>query len=254
MICLGMNGLTFFTDIMRNSISILLFANSLQLIRDRKLIPYILMCLLGALFHVTALFYLPLYFFLHRKINKWVFLGIFLAGNLVYLLQLHVFLNLVELIAGFINGSLKEKIDEYMAMIPGLGFKISIGYLERLFTGVLIFCYMNRLREIRKDNVLFINLMLLYFVVFFFFSEFRVISIRFSYLFCFAYWILWIDLIKCFSINNNRRLFIFFLAIYCIFKMSGTDNIIYRYDNVLFGAQPYQEREYIFRKHVNEVK
>jgi hypothetical protein len=255
MICFCMNGLVLFTDLIRNSISILLFVNSLQFIRDRKLIPYVLMCLLGASFHSTALFYLPLYFFLHRKINKWVFLGIFLAGNLVYLLQLHVFINLVELIAGLIDRSLKAKIDEYMTFMPGVGFKISIGYLERLFTGVLIFCYINKLREIRKDNDLFINSMLLYFVVFFFFSEFRVVSIRFSYLFCFAYWTLWVDLIKCFSINNNRRLFIVFLAIYCIFKMYGsTDNIICRYENVLFGAQPYQVRECILRAHVNEVK
>lgn len=255
MICLSMNGLSIFTDLLRNSISILLFANSLQFIRDRKCVPYVLMCLLGASFHVTALFYLPLYFFLHRKINKWVFLGVFLVGNLVYLFQLHVFINLVQLIAGFINPSLKEKIGEYMTFLPGVGFKISIGYLERIFTGVLIFCYINKLREIRKDNDLFINSMLLYFVVFFFFSEFRTVSTRFSYLFCFAYWILWVDLIKCFSINNNRRLFVVFLGIYCIFKMYGlTNNVIYRYDNVLFGVQPYQVRECIFRAHVGEVK
>lgn len=255
MICLCMNGLILFTDLMRNSISILLFVNSLQYIRDRKPVHYILLCLIGALFHASALLYLPLYFFLHRKINKWVYLGIFIVGNLVYLFHIHVFLNLVDLIVGFINLPLKEKIDAYMKFFPDMSFAISIGYLERLFTGLLVFCYMNKLRKIRKDNDLFINTMLLYFMVFFFFSEFRVVSIRFSYLFCFAYWTLWVDLIKCFSINNNRRLFIVFLVIYCIFKMYGsTDNIVFRYDNVLFGAQTYNVREFIFNMNDKSTK
>lgn len=255
MICLCMNGLALFTDLMRNSISILIFVNSLQYIRKRKPVPYFSLCLVGVLFHASAVLYIPLYFFLHRKINKWVFLGLFIVGNLVYLLQLHVFINLVELMAGFIDRSMKVKIDEYMSFMPGIGFKISIGYLERLFTGILVFCYINKLREMRKDNDMFINLMLLYFMFFFFFSEFRTISMRFSYLFCFGYWILWVDLIKCFSINNNRRLFIVFLAIYCVFKMYGlTNNVICRYDNVLTGAQPYQARECIFRANAGEVK
>jgi hypothetical protein len=78
MICLCMTGLVLFTDLMRNSISILIFVNSLPYISNRKPIPYFSLCLIGALFHASALLYIPLYFFLHRKINKWVYLGFLL--------------------------------------------------------------------------------------------------------------------------------------------------------------------------------
>ena len=142
-----------------------------------------------------------------------------------------------------------------MKFFPNMSFAISIGYLERLFTGLLVFCYMNKLREIRKDNDLFINTILLYFMVFFFFSEFKVVSLRFSYLFCFGYWTLWGDLIKCFSISNNKKLYICFLVIYCVFKIYGlTDNIVFRYDNVLFGAQTYNVREFIFNMNDKSAK
>jgi hypothetical protein len=99
---------------------------------------------------------------------------IFIAGNLVYLFHIHVFLNLVELFVGLINPSLKDKIDTYMDFFPNMSFAISIGYLERLLTGILIFCYLNKLREMRKGNDLYYQFdAALFFMFFFFFSEFR---------------------------------------------------------------------------------
>ena len=255
MICFCMNGLGLLTDLMRNSIAILIFANALEFIEERKPIPYFLSCLIAFTFHTSAIFYFPLYFFLHRRLNKWVFLSIFIAGNFVYLFHISVFLSIINLITGFINPTLQEKINDYMKLMPDAGFRITIGYLERLLTGGLIFCYFNKLRDIRKGSDIFINSILIYFALFFFFSEFKVISQRLSYLFSFGYWIIWMDLIKCFSIKNNRKLFLVFLGIYCIFKMYGLTNYpIARYDNILFGAEPYHIRTNIYNKTYNEVK
>ena len=41
---------------------------------------------------------------------------------------------------------------------------LSIGYLERLFTGIMIFCYYDKLYELREENKVFINLF--YFIFF----------------------------------------------------------------------------------------
>lgn len=255
MICIAMNGLGLLTDLMRNSIAILIFANTLEWVEKRKPIPYFFACAVAITFHLSAVFYLPFYFFLHRKLNKWVFLGIFIVGNIIYLVHIPVFLSVVNLIIGFINPTLQNKISEYMELMPDASFKLSIGYLERLLTGGLVFCYFNKLRMIRKGNDIFINSILTYLALFFFFSEFQVISVRMSYLFSFGYWIIWMDLIKCFSIRNNRRLFLAFLGIYCIFKINGQTNyLITKYDNVLLGAQPYHIRVYIYNKNYNEVK
>lgn len=255
MICICMNGLVLFTDLMRNSVSILLFINSIEYINKRKFLPYLILCLIGATFHISSFMYIPLYFFLHRKFNKWLLLGIFIVGNLIYLFRIPVFMSIVNLFIGFISPALQLKIDAYMNMLPSIGFRISIGYIERLITGALLFCYIERLRALRPDGNIYINGLILYFVMFFFFSEFKVISLRLSYLFSFGYWIIWYDLVKCFSVDNNRRLFVSFVCLYCVIKIySSTNYIIARYDNVIFGAQPYHVREYIYNKNFAETQ
>jgi hypothetical protein len=95
--------------------------------------------------------------------------------------------------------------------------------------------------------------MIAYFVLFFFFNEFEVLSKRFATLFVFGYWIVWYDLIKCFSIDNNRRLFKIFIVLYCSLRMAGTCHFPdYDYENILFGAQEYQERLYFHNRTFEE--
>ena len=74
-----------------------------------------------------------------------------------------------------------------------------------------------------------------------------------SYLFMFAYWILWYDLVKCFAIESNRKLFLGFMFIYLSLKTVGLSNLITaEYDNVLFGIKTYEERLYIHNRYATE--
>lgn len=253
-VCICMNGIIMFTDLMRNSISILIFMNTLGYLKERRPLPFFLFNLFGMTFHLSSAAFLPLYFVLHRRWPKWLYLGLFLAGNAIYLLHIPIFLTVVSVFLGFVNPDLQWKVHEYTELMANEEFRLSIGYLERLLTGVLVFVYIDKLREQREDNDIFINSILLYLVMFFFFSEFKTISTRMSMLFTYGYWIIWIDLIKCFAISSNRRLFVAFLSIYCLFKMYGSTNyIIARYDNVLFGAEPYNTRVLIYNKNFNEI-
>lgn len=123
--------------------------------------------------------------------------------------------------------------------------KISIGYLERLLTGSLIFCYYNKLIEVRKENIVFINAAIAYFMCFFLLSEFEILSKRLCALFAFGYWMLWMDLLKCFNIENNKKLFAVFISLYCILKIGSSTMLPdFKYENLLFGIQSYQERLY----------
>lgn len=253
-VCICMNGIILFTDLMRNSISILIFMNTLGYLKERRAIPYFLLNLLGMTFHLSSAAFLPLYFVLHRRWPKWLYFGLFLAGNAIYLLHIPIFLAIASVFLGFVNPDLQWKVHEYTELMANEEFRLSIGYIERLLTGCLVFVYIDKLREQREDSNIFINSILLYLTMFFFFSEFKTISTRVSMLFTYGYWIIWIDLIKCFSHAGNRRLFVTFLSIYCLFKMYGTTNyIIARYDNVLFGAQSYNERVLIYNKNFNEI-
>ena len=69
------------------------------------------------------------------------------------------------------------------------------------------------------------------------------------------YWIIWIDLLKCFSIKSNMVLFVLFLSAYSVLKIWGMTNLVtLRYDNVMFGSESYEERLYIHEKNKDDVK
>lgn len=248
MLFLSMGGMMMIVNLLRNSIAILIFLNALDYLERRRPVPYFLLCLLALSFHWSSITYFPLYFFLHKQVNKWVFLGLFIAGNIVLLLGIPLFTSMVSLFLSSIDGQISDKIDTYSS-IYDYSSTISIGMLERLLTGILVFCYYDKLKSLREENVVFINSMLLYFTMFFMLSQFDEIARRMSNLFQYSYWIIWYDLIRCFYYQNNRKLFMTFLGIYCILKIYGSAHLqLNSYDNVLTGAKPYEQRLFEYNK------
>lgn len=247
-IYLVFDGFTLSINLLRNSMAIAIFLNALPYLYQRRAIPYVCICLLAANFHFSALVYLPLYFFLHKPINKWVFAILLSIGFFIYMLNVPIFLTVIRLM-GFENDFITNKIEAYTDI--SMNLKISIGLLERLLSGFLIFCYYNKLQTIQKENVMFINTFIIYILAVFLFSEFSEISKRISMIFVFCYWILWLCLIKCFYYSNNRRLFIAFIVIYGLLKVSAPiiNQPVCEYDNILLGGiKSYQERKYIFER------
>ena len=107
----------------------------------------------------------------------------------------------------------------------------------------------------RKDNIMYINAFLMFYTIFFIFAEFAVVGGRLANLFTFCYWVLWIDLLKCISLPNNKRLFVGYLIIYCLLKIvSSTDEELFYYDNLLTGSKSYEERLYIFTRVFEEAE
>ena len=240
------SGLGIICNLMRNFIAILLFLNALPFLEERRPVPYFLMCLLAATFHMTALVYLPLYFFFHRSFNKWIYLGIFIGCNVVFLAKISIVMALLSYSG--LDEQMSEKVKVYTELFSNASV-LSIGYLERLGTGLLVFCYYDRLKEINPRNAVIINALLVYFMAFFLFSEFEILSQRSGYLFVFSYWVIWIDLMKCFAIPGNRKLFVAFVMFYCLLKTwSMTQFPDMEYDNVLTGHKSYQERLIIHNK------
>ena len=227
---------------MRNSIAILLFLNSLNSLETRDAKKYFLLIFIAFCFHSSALLYMPLYFVFNRKCNKWIYLGIFMICNVIFLSKVSLFSSLLSIFG--IDEDISMKVRAYTELYDKSS-KISIGYLERLLTGCLIFCFFDKLNDIRKENAVFINAVLAYFICFFCISEFEVLSKRLCALFAFGYWILWIDLLKCFSIKNNKNLYALFIGLYCILKIGSSTMLPdFKYENIIFGASSYQERLY----------
>jgi len=247
-VCMGGFGLQ--VNLIRNSIALLLFLNSLDFITERKPIPYFSMCLLAMTIHVSAIVYIPLYFVFHKRLPRWVFMVIFILGNLVFLLHIKFIGPILIAILSRMGEAYADVAEVYIEGKHGeQQIALSVGFVERFLTGLLVICYYNKLVELRKENVLFINSFIGYFFMFFFFSEFDVLGRRLALLFVFSYWILWGDLLKCFVYEGNRKLFMAFLFVYCVLKIRGmTNHITLEYDNVLWGTKSYEERLYIHKK------
>ncbi len=253
MLFLAFNGVMISTDLMRNSISILLFANSVRYIEDRKALPFFIINIIGLMFHKTSLLFLPTYFFLHYRFNKWILVIIFVVANAMFLMHIPILKTIINFLSDYVGSSTAFWMTMYTKMDLDAGFGIGFGYLERLMTGILTLCYLNRIRTLRPKSDIFINSVILYIIIFIIFNEFRQVSVRLSNLFSFGYWILWADLIKCFTIRNNRLLFIAFVGIYCVMKVYGNCNYaLADYENILTGARPFNERLIFFRQHFSD--
>lgn len=249
-----MGGFEISINLLRNSVAIFLFLNAINYIVDKKPLPYFAICALACTFHLSSLAYFPMYFILNRKMKYNIMLAVFIAANAIYLLHIPILKSVVLMFADILMPSTKLWIEAYFNMDATTGSTLSIGYIERLLTGILLFCYMDKLRSIRGCNI-FVNSMFLYLCVFLFLSEFRTISTRCSYLFVFAYWITWIDLTKCFTIRNNKILFMSFIGIYSLLKAySANTTAMSYYYNILFEDYTYNERLTFFRQHFNDVK
>ena len=249
---LVMGGIQLCTDLMRNSLAIFIFLNGIEFIEEKKLIHYLAICLVASSFHISAFAYIPMYFILNRKFNKQIVIIIFIVANIVCICHIPLLKSIVVFCANLTSRTAAQYIDAYMSMDSNNASAFGIGYLERLFTGVMVLCYRDKLCNIRKTNIL-ANSILLYLLISLFLSEFRTISVRCSNLFIFAYWIVWQDLAKCIYHKGNKILYLSFIASYCLLKTySGNSGTMSQYYNILIDTKSHSERVLYFNKHLND--
>lgn len=231
-------------NLMRNIKSILLFLISLKYLQERKIIPYMALNLLGVLFHTSAILFFPLYFFLHKECPRWLMWTIFIVGNVLTLLQISYLEPLMLSFADVIGGRLGVQIKIYLASdLYSQAYGLSIGYLERVLTFLFLIFFQKKLIDRKSHNKIFINAYILYFIVFFFFSEIMVAVERLSYLFVFAYWIIYPELLALVE-DVVRKLFLFLvLTFFCALKLISMNSVVFsKYDNLLFGIESFEER------------
>lgn len=248
------SGLFMEINLMRNIKSILLFICSLKYIRQKRFFPYLMLNMLGFLFHATALIFIPLYFLLNNKVNKKLLLIIFIIGNFIFLAQIPLAKILVGLIGKVFFGriaSIAISYLEYKATATGNG--ISIGYLERIFTFIIMYKNYNKLLS-NKNNIIFYNCFLIYIYVNLYLADMSIITDRVSILFIFPYWILYPQIYH-FQNKQNKILFLFIFLAYSILKMiSGNRTLICAYDNLLFPLYSYDERKAMLMTYWNSIQ
>ena len=230
-------------NLMRNIKAIMFFILSLDYLLQRKMLPYMLLNITGIFFHISAVVFLPLYFILHREFPKMLLWIIFIVGNVIFLFQIGYIQPVFEFVAKFLGPAYIEKVDIYFSS----SYKpqvLTLGYVERFLSYVLVVLFYKKLKIKNPVNIIFANVFVIYFVFFFYFSEFVAISQRMSGLFGFSYWVLYPNLYEQLQRVGNRVVFVTVFFVFAIGKtIIGNDNILQRYDNLLFGIESYEERK-----------
>jgi hypothetical protein len=240
------SGITIEFNLLRNSKSMLIFLLSIKYIEQRKMVKYFLLNALGCLFHISALLYFPLYFLLNKKYSQILLFILFCLGNLIYIFQIEWCRNILIILGSFIPG-LGNKIYGYITLggMFSKSYGISIGYIERFFSFLLIYCYSAKLYNLKRCGIIFVNIFYLYSFVFLYFSEISILLERVSILFIVSYWILYPQIYSIFS-KTYKKIFLLFLLTYGFLKLlAGNGGIWFIYDNILFQYKTVQERKFI---------
>jgi len=241
-------------NLLRNSKSIMLFLISLKYMEEKKVVKFMLLNCVGALFHISSLLYLPAYFILQKKFSRALILILFIIGNLIFLLQVEWCKLFLTFISDFFPGRLGILLKLYLASdFYSSAYGITIGYLERFFSFIIIYYFSQRLCKSNKNNLIYINAFYLYTFIFLYFSEISIILERVAILFIFPYWILY-PLIYSLLRNKSKQIFLLILLFYGILKLGvGNRNIFSLYDNVLFSCKSYRERLGIVNQHARII-
>lgn len=248
-------GLVMEVNLLRNMKSVILFLVSIKYLKENKWKNYMLLNVLGCFFHVTSVVYIILYFILKKEISSKIMWGIFILGNLIFLFQIQFIKPIIIFCGELIDGRISYLINFYFESdLYSKAYGLSIGYLERCLTFLLIMLYYKRLVAKNRDNIIFINAFLVYIFIFLYFSEIQILLERLSLLFIFSYWILYPRIYSLINLKFNKSVFLILLFCYsCMKLISLNDNIIQKYDNLLFGIESYEQRRMIFDYYSDEI-
>ncbi|MDR6923462.1 MULTISPECIES: EpsG family protein [Chryseobacterium] len=236
-------------NMLRNIKAIFLFLLSIKYISERKILPFMLINLVGLSFHNSAIFYFPLYFFIHKN-NQKVYFIFTIIGLIIYFFQIHYLNTITNAMAGFLGGMFAKKNDHY---ITSESSGITFGVLYILIPLYWVFKNYKKIININENNLIFVNLFFLYCFSTLYFSEVLVFRARFSALFSFSLCVLFPLMYLFNRIKINRILIVNFLLVVFVSKLVLTNTpILNKYDNVIFGITSFEERtkiiEFYYRK------
>lgn len=249
---LAVQGLSFEVDLLRNAKAVLLFIISIQFIKERKLIPFLILNILGMTFHMSSVIYLPMYFILNRNYSRKIILPLIILGNIYYLFDTKLFTHILEYMSSVLPAAVGGKITSYLSIIPQ-NYKLPVGtlYFERLVTFIMVFFFLHKEKNHREKekpySLIMENSFYIFYLIFLFTSEFFIASTRIGILFIYANWFLWGDIIE--NLRNTKiKAAVFLIAvliggnrIYNHFDFNG-NKILYRYENIITDHKSYEEK------------
>lgn len=243
-------------NLLRNIKAILIFLVALPYIRERRIFPYMALVLLAMMFHVSAIFYIPLYFCLHREMPRKVLLLLTICGICLFVLQIHYVTPLLQLVSSALGGKISLISEAYLNSDLYSGAQtVSLRFVERLASIGLVIIYYKKIISANPNNILFVNLFIVYILVTLYLYEAAILFDRIGTLFIVSYWFIYPILLDNIKIRNNRRIFLCVTVAYTLMIVyTHTFNGLYRYDNVVFGISDYPTRQQYFNSVSSEFQ
>lgn len=243
---LGFQGFFVEFNLYRNSKAIVLFLLSLSYLQKKHFIPYLLLNLLGVLFHSSALLYILVYPFLNMKINKLLIWIIFILFNILFLCNFHFTSHLTSYLALLSQlDNINMKLAIYQEESGSYG--ISLGYIERLFSFVVFTVSYTKLVSKNEMNRIFYNCFLLYYFSFLLFADVAILTERIPLLFIFSYWILYPNTLQV-QKGITRSIIYLVLFVFVLTKTLSINSVFCEYDNLIWGIKSFEERYDIIQK------
>lgn len=188
----GMSGVVNEIDFVRNTISILLFANSWQYIQEDNPRKYFLINIIGALCHYSALIYLPFYFLIKKTLSAKIYFGIILGSIVIYFLRVPFF----NIILHFFESQNELAIHLYSYINNYThAMKFTIAFVERLLTALAIFVFYEQLMASKVSRTA-VYAFLCFFLSYALFSNYAMLGTRVANLFIPCYWVIWPSLLR----------------------------------------------------------
>lgn len=233
-------------DLMRNGLAISVFMFLLVYREKIKIVPLLLLCLVGISFHRTFILLMPFLFlktYLPSKKTVWI---LFIFVNVLFLLQIPLLKLFLALLDPFLGGSdVSVMIENYSNKDGYSGARgITLGYFIRVFVFLVISVYLPKLYKDKKLTVL-INAYFCYVFISIGISDMRVFVDRMEFVLFFPFVILYPYLLKIMK-PYPRFIFAMFLFIFCSLKVYQGHNSIMSEYYTMFSGKKYDD-EYNFK-------
>lgn len=241
-------------NLLRNAQSILIFLLSLKYARKQCFIKYLILNSFGILFHVSAVFYIPLYFILNREFPVKPLLIAFIIGHFFFFFHISWITGILEKILPLLGQSRFASMIKAYGILNGntASYSIGVGFIERTGIFLLVLFYQKRMIQTSIKIIPFINLFYLFYFSYLFLAEFSILVERISMLFVPGYWIIIPALYGCMK-KDWKKCFLVFLILYCILKMIvQCDEPFYNYSNALIHLQDYNYSSEVLIRSMNK--
>lgn len=238
---IAFQGLTIEFNLYRNSKSIMLFLLSIEYLKNRDVIPYMLLNILGCTFHISSIIYLPLYFILYRDIPKKIVYSLVIIANLMFFLKISIIESFISFVSNLNIPILTTLYKLSYHSDFASSYEFSLSDFERLFTFLLFTVFYDKLVVKNEVNKIIYNCYLLFYIFNLVFYEVVVFQQRFPVLFVFSYWFLYPSILAMnFKYRKCLKIVSVMLVLYKVYSLNTY--YLSSYDNLLWGIKDFETR------------